>query len=206
MVEKQFYLLLAANGRCNMKKKKTYLAKATRYLVGKKVPKQYNGNVGRIIEMWMSALGYKLNSGAGCDLKSIGTDIKSRTIESTSPYSIGSMTRSDIIKLPYESSAICKKFQYHYKVKHSSQSGKIVSAELQDYTAKFIQEKIKHAYESARELFKNGACGTYVRGENAWGYFEYKDSDSYTFRIPNSNMETLESMSSSNYRDLFSDD
>lgn len=184
-----------------MKQKQAYLSKATRYLVGKSVPKQHNGNVGRLVEAMMSGIGYKLNNGAGPDIPKIKTDIKTRTVDSTSPYSIGSATIEAIKNERYEDSTICEKFQYHYRVRHDNK--KIISAELYDFTNDFIQEKVKHAYETGRASIKKGCTDSYICGKDAWGYFEKKDSNSYIFRVPSAKMEVLEHMSTSKFKDLF---
>ena len=76
----------------------TKLNKAEKALVGMAVPKQENGNVGRLTDAVMEDNGYVLNYGSGPDIPEFGIEKKTKGLESTSPYTIGSMTYRDIMK------------------------------------------------------------------------------------------------------------
>lgn len=179
------------------------LGKAERALIGMPVPPQKNGNVGTLVEDYLESMGYTINRGAGCDLVSIGVEIKTRTIEATSAQSIGGMTIEDIISTPWEKSPVRAKFQQQFRVKHSIEEGCIVSARMYDFRTDEIQSATRYAYESARHMIINGNRGDYIRGDGACGYFEHKDANSYGFRLPNNVMETFERMATNQYKNLF---
>jgi len=179
------------------------LGKAERALIGMPVPPQQYGNVGTLVEDFLESQGYTINRGSGPDLLDIGVEIKTRTIEATSAQSVGGMTIEDIISTPWEDSPIRAKIQQQFRVKHSSEKGCIVSARMYDFRRDDIQESMRHAYESARQMIINGNRGSYIRGDYAAGYFEYKESNTYNFRLPHGVMENFERMASNNYKNLF---
>lgn len=179
------------------------LGKAERALIGMPVPTQQYGNVGTLVEDFLESQGYAINRGAGPDLLSIGVEIKTRTIEATSAQSIGGMTIEDIISTSWEDSPIRAKFQQQFRVKHSTEKGCIVSARMYDFRRDDIQESVQYAYESARTMIINGNRDSYIRGTCAAGYFEYKESNTYSFRLPHGVMESFERMATSNYKNLF---
>ena len=181
------------------------LKKAEKALIGLPVPPQKNGNVGILVEDMLEELGYTINRGAGCDLKIMGVEIKTRTIEATSAQSIGSMTPADIIATPYDLSPIKAKFQQQFRVHHSIERGCIVSAKMYDFRGDYFQNRMRDAYESAREMFANGAFANYVRGDEACGYFEKTVSgrNSYDFRLPSNVMEAFEATCDSTFDSMF---
>jgi hypothetical protein len=182
------------------------LGKAERALIGLPVPPQQYGNVGKLVEDFLESLGYTINRGAGPDLLSIGVEIKTRTIGATSAQDIGTMTLEDIIKYDWDTSPLKAKFQQQFRVKHCPDQKCIVSAEMYDFRAEEIQAIVRYAYESARTLIINNCTDNYIRGADAWAYFEHKKSNSYGFRLPNEVMETFERMTTSNYKNLFETD
>jgi hypothetical protein len=153
----------------------------------------------------LEALGYIINRGAGCDLKAIGVEIKTRTIEATSAQTICKMTRYDIIHTPYDLSPVKAKFQQQFRVHHSEEQGCIVSAKMYDFRDAFFQGQARHAYETARAMLAAGDTSSYVRGKNACGYFEKTSNlgSSYDFRFPSNVMESFEATAHSNFSSMF---
>jgi hypothetical protein len=100
-------------------------------LVGETVPPKTHGAAGRDIENQLRAQGFPLSNQSGPDLPTVGLEVKSRDIDSTSAQSIGTMLPEDIIRTPYPESVICEKLQQQYRVKHKDQV--IVSAEVYDF-------------------------------------------------------------------------
>jgi hypothetical protein len=183
----------------------TKLNKAEKALVGIRVPEQKNGNVGRLTDAIMEEEGYTLNYGKGPDIPEFGIEKKTKGSESMSPYTIGSMTYDDIMKYSYDESPIKDKLQTFFVVEHDQIFMEIIKAGVYDFTKDCIQDIIRHAYNSAREELTTGV--TYVRGEGAWGYFEYKkNSNSWLFRIPVNNMKKLMAMARNNFYSLFETD
>ena len=183
--------------KMSTKLKITKLGKAEKALVGMKVPKQKNGNIGRITEQVLKNNGYPFNNYAGADIPSIETEVKSKGIESNSAYKIGSMTLDDILKYPYDDSPLKEKLQNMFIVEHSQTFMKITNAQVYNYSKESIQEILRYAYDSARDIFIQGKYNNYVRGQDSWGYFEHQNSNSWQFRIPVANMKKLMGMSKS---------
>lgn len=185
------------------------LTKAQRALVGATVPKEKNGNIGHFIQDKMDDLGYQTDHFAVVDIPKIKTEIKSKGIESTSAWGIGSMSIENIEAFDYDHSPIKEKMQTQFQVSHSQTFREIVKAETYNFSKECIQEKLRYAYNSAREKILNGCRDNYIRGENSCGYFERKKktggvlTNSWTFRIPVSEMEKLKGMAKSNAENLF---
>lgn len=89
----------------------------------------------------------------------------------------------------------------------------IVSVEEHDFSAEFIQEKIKEAYEAARSELIVKMAGKeatvdnlpdYIYGSQ-WGYLERVDKSrkQYHFRITQGAMDDYEAMSRSTYTKFF---
>ena len=181
------------------------LNKAEAALIGMPVPLQQYGNVGKLVEDELESLGYIINRGAGCDLKELGVEIKTRTIEATSAQTICKMTELAIIHTPYDQSPVKTKFQQQFRVHHSVEQGCVVSAKMYEFRDAYFQDKARHAYETARTMIANGNCSDYVRGDKAVGYFEKTSSigNSYDFRFPSNVMESFETTARSTFSTLF---
>lgn len=168
--------------------------------VGTEIPeRQQYGNIGRWVESKMKDQGWEVTHGAGVDLPKYGVEIKSRKVESNSHHTVGTMSIDSIVVTPYEQSIIKEKFQQQYRVHYSDDQQVVISEELVDFSDKYIQNKIRDAYETGREqIIKNAQQGhhpTYVKGTE-WGHFEKAQSkNSYRFRIPNNSMKKLEHVS-----------
>lgn len=171
-------------------------------LVGETVSPKTHGAAGRDIENRLRAQGFPISNESGPDLPSIGVEVKSRDVDATSAQSVGSMLPEDIIKTPYHESVICKKLQQQFRVKHKDQV--IVSADMYDFSPKYIQERIETSYEAARQKIIVGDDGDYISG-GPYGYFErtVKGSRSYQFRVSNGAVKKLEIMASATSNKLF---
>lgn len=174
-------------------------------LVGKSVPSKYNGS-GQAIEQMLIEQGIPVDTRtAGPDIQVDGytpVEVKSRDIDSTSAQDVCKMSAAYIIKTPYRSSRVFEKTQRQYRVKTKDQV--IISAEIVDFSPKFIQDKIEESYEICRKKIIAGDKSNYIYG-TAWGYLEQtnKNSKSYSFRIGHGAMKSLESMANSTYRELY---
>lgn len=160
---------------------------------------------GKALEDYLANHGMPVSSESGPDYPEFDLELKSKDTESTSANSVGSMTIEDIIKTPYELSCISAKLKSQWRVKVTS--GIVVDSDVYDFSATFIQEILKEAYEAARQKIINGDRGSFVYGTR-YGYFERKTkrgvwSNSYMFRITTSAMDNLESMAKSTYNTIF---
>jgi hypothetical protein len=171
-------------------------------LVGKKVPKQYHGNVGRFIEKGLAKNGHNVNTGKGIDLPEENLEVKSRKTESTSAHTIGSITREHIKTTPWHDTDLKAKCQRQYRVSYSDNESVIKEAKIYDLTDPYIQEKFEEGYEAGRKLIIEGNEGDYIRGSK-WGYFEKQTDNSYQYRIPHSSMKTILTAAGNNFGDLF---
>jgi hypothetical protein len=131
--------------------------------------------------------------------------VKTRKKSATSAQTITSMSVDTIIKTPYKDSNVYKKFQQQFRVK-TDDNNVIIEAGLFDFDQPQIQELIEAAYEHGRKILSQNKNIGYTPYTGFWGYFEQtkKDRDSvYDFRLSNSDMESLERMAKSNFKDMF---
>jgi hypothetical protein len=180
---------------------KPKIRKIKKSLIGVKVPHRASGRTGQFIEDAHAKLGMPVQPGKGPDYPKYDLEMKSKSTESTSPFSIGSMTKNDILNTDYKDSNVKNKMQHQYHVYHTD--GEIVDQKVYDFTSVFIQEEIETAYENARKKLANGDTG-WVYGSK-FGHFEKdtKDSDRYNFRITVGAMKTLKNISTSTIDKFF---
>lgn len=172
-------------------------------MVGRPVPSNFGGAAGRDIEHKLRDQGIPISNGPGADVPTVNLEVKSRDLDATSAQSVGSMTPEAIAATPYRQSVIFEKLQQQYRVK--TRDNIIVSADVYDFSAASIQEKIEECYEIARQKIIAGNTNDYIAG-GKYGFFErtVKGSRSYEFRFTNGAMKQLESMSKSTFNKLFS--
>lgn len=167
---------------------------------GTVIPNCDNGKRGHWVEDTVEQAGIAINRGKGVDIASLGTEIKSKSVESKSPNSIGTMTVNDIVNTKYEDSVIFEKMQYHYSVDYSSEQRIVISEKEYDFTDPSVQMLIKETYEQCRAViadnWKEGIVLPYVSG--SWGQFEQvPNQNAYRFRIPVGAMKRIKGMSKS---------
>ena len=177
-------------------------------LIGRTLPTNKYGKAGRALEDMLEIdFGIIVNRGPGPDDLFYSIDYKTRDLDATSAQTIATMKVSDIIKTPYEKSAVFKKFQRQVRVK--TKNNIIVSAELYDFRSAHIQDNIKKAYEYAQgqlaadlniQITKSGPFST-----GHWGYFENSNNreNSRSFRVSQSGMDQYESMTKANFNGIF---
>jgi hypothetical protein len=174
--------------------------------VGTVVPKQVDGNVGFFAEDKMKANGYTIDDGAGPDFKGMNVEMKTRKNTATAAHTVGKMTLDNIKITPFKDSTVCSKIQHQYRVKYDDEVfHEVTSEKVYDFTDPLIQAQIEEGFETARTKIINGATSNYIRGSGI-GYFERQGStNSYAFRIPNSQMKYMESVScsSKHFQNLF---
>lgn len=175
-------------------------AKYSKTLLGQTVDSWTKDNTAaRQIEDLLVSNGNNFNKGKGVDLPDDNLEVKSRLEESRSPHTVSGMTENDIINTPYKQSRVYQKLQKQMRVKHTC--NKVVKVEYYDFSQPHIQDILEEAYEEARESIKAG-CTPYAPGTK-YGYFEYKSSNTYSFRIPHKAMQELEAMAKSSFGTLF---
>ena len=171
-------------------------------MVGKSVPSNANGAAGRYIHEELGEQGFPMSNAPGPDIPEIETEVKSRDLDAISAHTVGRMTPEDIKSTPYRESMIYQKLQRQYRVKTRDQV--IVSAEIYDFSASHIQEKIEQCYEAARKKIIQGDERNYIPG-GYFGFFERQADgpNSYQFRFTDGAMKKLEAMSRSTFHKFF---
>jgi len=183
--------------------KVTKLNKAEAALKDLFVPEQNNGNVGNFLHATVGNQGYRMSNGPGVDIPNLGTEIKSKSEESTSAYSMGSLHYKNIIDYDFHNSSIKDKCQTIFKITHSQTFRKVTDSRILDFTKPHIQEKLRDAFDTARAKMVAGDRSNYIRGhDNAYGYLERKmkagaPTNNWAFRIPVKYMKALEGMARS---------
>lgn len=177
---------------------KPKIVKINKSLVGKSVPHRATGVTGQYVEKLHAEIGMPVQPGKGPDYPNHDLEMKSKDVDSTSAWAIGTMTREDIINTPYKNSPIKDKLQQHYHVYHKDSV--ITDQKLYDFRSDYIQERFEEAYEESRQKIINGESG-YVSG-TTYGYFEAKNSG-YQFRISVSAMEKIKTMANPHFDNLF---
>lgn len=180
----------------------TKLGKAETALVGKSIPKmEYHNqnNVATLVEETMKDEGYHVDSCGTVDLPGLDVEIKSRSIQSRSPQTVGSMTVRNIINTPYNLSSIKKKIKQQFRVKHDQVNCVIVDAKMYHFDDFYIQGKLEEAYEYGRAIIASmdpDKLPAYIPPNGHIAYFERCTNRlSYSFRIRNGAMKKLEKMS-----------
>lgn len=178
-------------------------------LIGQKLGTNQHGKAGRALENLLERMGCPINRGSGPDILVFGLEVKSRGDDATSAQTIATMNIRDIIRCDYDHSQIKPKFQQQLRVKIDQEV--IVDAGIYDFSDRGIQSMIRDAYEHARRQLaycyrhRHQIDRTLFQGY--WGFFERcnKNSapNSYSFRLTNGDMETLESMALSNFNRVF---
>jgi len=174
----------------------------TEFLLGQDLGSNQNGQAGRRLEHLLEDMGVDINHGHGPDIKRFGLEVKTRERDAVSAQTIADMHIDDIISTPYEHSHVREKIQQQLRV--YTEQGIVTDADIYDFSAMWIQDRIQEAYEHARDQLRQApvVC-TRVRGH--LGYFESRrDSpNTYSFRISKANMHVLETMTRSTFGRLF---
>jgi hypothetical protein len=180
---------------------KPKICKIKKNLIGEVVPHRESGRTGQYVEELHADAGMPVQPDEGPDYPEFDLEMKSKSKESKSAYTIGSMSRYKIVNMPYSQSPIKRKLQQHYHVYHKDEA--ITDQITYDFRADYIQEELERAYETARQKIINGESG-YVSGTQ-FGYFEErkKSPGNYQFRISVKGMEALKNLENPKFREFF---
>jgi hypothetical protein len=165
--------------------------------IGTIIPfKQWNGNIGIWAEDQLEANGHVVNRSRGPDLFD-GLEVKTRNLESDAPYTIGTMSRKDIVRTPYADSVIWKKCQQWYLVTFNDSQSIVADSRILDLSDKHTQQLLEHDYEMGRTALINNKFKTYTGSpDTCWGYFEQRRGypNSFRFRVSNLGINSLMDM------------
>ena len=185
---------------------KVKVFKPAQMLIGQVVPTNQNGHAGRYVEHLIETMGVLVNRGHGPDFIDYGLELKTRDIDATSAQTIADMSVEDIINTPYKDSHVFKKFQQQLRV--YIKDNVIISAEVYDFSHSSIQEIIQRAYDHAKKQLIKCKDLERTKYKGFYGFFERVNPDRKTlsFRLSKSDMESLESMAKSTYKNLFNEE
>ena len=132
---------------------------------------------------------------AGCDIPSVGLEIKFRDLDAVSPQTIGSMSIANIINTPWHQSSMHDKFQQQRRI--YAKKGVIVDDFICDFRDPFIQILAQEAYEILQQQLAAGVRGRYIRA-NSHFYFESKKESPNIYVLRTGKMKRLEAMTKRN--------
>jgi predicted HicB family RNase H-like nuclease len=182
---------------------KVKIFKPAQMLIGLTVPTNQHGHAGRFVENKLESMGVQVNRGHGPDFIDYGLELKTRDVDATSAQTVADMHLEDIVIFDYKDSHVFKKFQQQLRV--YIKDNIIVSADVYDFSHSSIQCLMEQAYDHAKKQLIN--CNDLTRTEykGYYGYFEKVDANrkTFSFRLSKSDMEALEGMAKSNYKNLF---
>ena len=160
-------------------------------------------NVGYWVEDQLEKNGHNINRGKGPDLKDLGVEVKTRNLSSRSAHTVGRMTTQDIIDTPYEDSHLKDKIQSQYRVEYD-QYGNVHSSRVYDFTDTDIQDLLKDSYEKGRAEISQGMFGKNNTKTYGVGIFQRdNDSEQWQWRITNSGMKKIKTMSQQTFKRIF---
>jgi hypothetical protein len=176
-------------------------------LLGKQLPSNLYGDAGRTCENLLEDIGVPINRGAGCDILTLGWEVKSRKTNATSAQTITSMHPGDIISTPYRDSPVYEKIRKQLRFT-SDESDVIIAIDLCDFDQDYIQDILEAGYERARIMIATNPKISYTPYQGLEGYFEKtkKDRPELDFRLADGQMEKFLAMTSSTFQDMFSYD
>lgn len=175
------------------------------FLKGTEIPVDIDdAHRGKYIEELYKDKGFDINEGLGADFKKEEIDVKSRKLESRSPYTITTCTEDHLIARSYKDSNVYSKAQRWDQPIYSESYSEIVRHENYDFRNEYIQEIIESGYEDCRNQLAAGVTGTFIRSNNGYVTFEKTDrnTDSWQVRIPHASMKKLKGMAKQ-VNDLF---
>lgn len=159
--------------------------------VGDLVPPQdpdNRGNVGRYIESIIKQQGIVLKS-SGIDIPSLNMEVKTRSNQAISPFTICRMDVNDIIKNNFENSHVSHSVENLLLIRYCDILNVVTSIEVYNWNrVPLVKDILSSSYESARSVFKTGMYKKTVRGSGCLGYFEIDranktEDEIYQFRL-----------------------
>lgn len=172
--------------------------------VGDGIPKDIVENGNAAIGNWIHSRYdgfFGCQEGSGPDLLDISTEIKSKAIDSANtPWTIGSLTTSDLLGLPLDNTPLLSKLQRILIIRYCKDDRTIKKVDLVDLSHSEIQKEIcKYADDARVDLFsqlnkgivkpfqKAGSCDINFERRNA--------TEQWSLRISQPKMRKLISKS-----------
>lgn len=185
------------------------------------------GNVGTFIDSHLKQQMNITNTTTLVDLASLGIEVKSKDIHTSTDWSIGSMTLQDILSTPYNKSSVYQKLQALLLVTTDDTFQVIKDIGLHYFDIDEVQKLLEESYEDARAQIQhqvrlhaakvaqqvlNGNANailkpiefsSYQKFHGNYGKFEFTNNGtSFMFRISVSQMRHLIKVSSAAHNPL----
>jgi hypothetical protein len=141
--------------------------------------------------------GHKVDHTGIVDLPEYGVDNKIRLDSSNASHTIGSMTIDNIINTPdWRHTRFYQKSKNQNRIKYNKQFMEISSVHLLDMEIDDVQLALSSAYDDVRSRLIQGDRSKEIKSGNGWVILDgYGHPNSYRFRIRNSAMKQIESLS-----------
>jgi hypothetical protein len=167
-------------------------------VVGSSIPTwTQDHEAGQWVDQEMRSKGHVVDTTGAVDMPEYGIDNKSRNVKSKAAWTIGSMTIENIIATPsWEDTRFYKKCKNQNQVKYNTDFMEISSVHLLDMEIDDVQLALSSAYDDVRSRLIQGDRSKEIKSSNGWVILDgYGHLNSYRFRIRDSAMKQIESLS-----------
>ena len=156
-----------------------------------------DGRMGKAVEQELIKQGYNISSGV-IDMPDLQLEIKTRKSSSDAPHTVGTMTHDDILSTDWANTSFKRKLQSQLRVTIDVDTGKVSEQTVIHFKDDpDIENELMRSYEDARNklrmyhLISNGDIlkDYTIRGDDRVGFLEYKEGNSYAFRISDRGMK-----------------
>jgi len=176
-------------------------------LIGTVLTNEKHGDAGRDFENKIESMGININRGNGVDCKEFDWEFKTRHENATSAQTVGTMLPEDVISIVnWYDTPIHKKIKKQLRATLDKNSI-IVDIDLIDFDQPHVQDICEQAYKHARnQIIKNPQIAYTSQKGGFYGYFENTNptkTRSLDWRISDSNMDKLKTMSKSTFGSIF---
>jgi len=172
-----------------------------------------DGRMGIAIENELRNQGYKVTSGV-IDMPDLQLEIKTRKSSSGAPHTVGTMTHDDILNTCWKNTSFRQKLQSQLRITIDDKTGKVSDQSvIHFHDDPDIDHELERSYEVARAKLKehhalyNDILKSYnIKGEGRMAFLEYKEGNSYAFRISHLGMKRFINMANTapQFNSLFS--
>jgi|LakMenE18May11ns_1017448.scaffolds.fasta_scaffold9872652_4 hypothetical protein len=157
-----------------------------------------DGSMGREIENELRRQGFNVRSDSVIDMPDLLLEIKTRKSSSSAAHTVGTMTHTNILANSWDKTSFKQKLQSQYRVIIDVETGKVGKAAVVHFhDDPDLQNELRKAYEDARSILHDHyfQTGTILEScsikssKNSPAFLEYKDGNSYAFRITDCGMK-----------------
>ena len=166
--------------------------------VGTAIPTWHQDHeAGQWADKKLAEHGHVIDTTGVIDLPQYGVDNKTRSVTSKANHTVGSMTINNIINTPnWKDTRFYQKSKNQNRIMYNKTFMEVSNVYLLDMDITEIQEKLSEAYDDLRNSLVHGNRSKEIKSANGWAVLDgYGHENSYRFRITNSAMKKIESLS-----------